>query len=163
AATPELSPRRTLVGDRREPDRSAEGPRRRRGASPDGTPRRGSAEGPLRPDRRERGERGREKTLAAGAALSRCSVTAAHPVVPREVALQTGLQWPERTCGVGESHLLTPRAGVRRRVFPIEPGAAGDVVLTLLERRGRRVDRPERRNDSAPRVPQAGEIARRGA
>src|SRR5262249_4453900 len=102
-------------------------------------------------------------TPAAGAALGRSSVTAAHPVVPREVALQTGLQWPERTGGVGESHLLTPRTGVRRRVFPIEPGAAGDVVLALVERRGRRVDRPERGDGGAPRVPQAGEIAGRGA
>src|SRR5262249_22024023 len=50
---------------------------------------------------------------------------------------------------VGEIHLLSARLRVRRRVFPVERGAAGDVVIALLEHGSRRIDRPEGRHSFA--------------
>src|SRR5262249_49940266 len=71
-------------------------------------------------------------------------LTAADPGLgAQDRALLVRLERPQGT-GVVERHLLTAGRGVRRPVLPVEPGAgARSVVIALLQRWLRTVDRPE--------------------
>src|SRR4029453_11994339 len=88
-------------------------------------------------------------------------LAATHPAVAREIALHAGLERSERTGGVVESHLLSARRSVCRRVFPVELGSAGDVVDALLEAWRSRIDRPEGGHGVAHDALQAAEPTRR--
>src|SRR5438445_9946872 len=85
-------------------------------------------------------------------ATPRSSPTAAYPVLASNVALHAGLERPEGTRAVVESHHLTAGGSVSRPVFPIEPRAASGVVVALLEGGLRRIDRPEGCDGIAGRV-----------
>src|SRR5438128_8510574 len=94
-------------------------------------------------------------------ATPRSSLTAADPVVAGNVALHAGLERPEKTGGVVQGYPLTAGGGVRRRVFPVQIGAAHDIVHALRQGGGRRIDRPEGRDGSVGGVLQAHEVTRR--
>src|SRR5262249_29637931 len=120
------------------------------------------ATGPLIASRRVRRRYCRRTSfLFTPSAARSCSLAAADPRA-REVALEAHLQRSEDTGRVGERHLLATGGGMRGRILPVEQRARSRrVVLALLERRRRPVDRPERGDRVVGGVLQTDEVTGR--